>query len=68
MAGTNTVKNEIYDQQPLEASAMVEAAIDAFYATKDKNYLQIASMTFEWFLGRNSRKIQMYSPESSRML
>jgi len=55
----------IYDQQPLEAAAMVEAAIDAFYATKDKSYLQIANTTFEWFLGRNSRKIKMYSPETA---
>ena len=54
----------IYDQQPLEAAAMVEAAVDAFYATKDKSYLEIANTTFEWFLGRNSRKIQVYSPET----
>jgi hypothetical protein len=54
----------IYDQQPLEAAAMVEAAVDAFYATKDESYLEIANTTFEWFLGRNSRKIQVYSPET----
>ena len=58
-------KRAIYDQQPLEAAAMVEAAVDAFYATKDKNYLQIANTAFEWFLGRNSRKIQMYNPETA---
>ena len=33
----------IYDQQPLEAAAMVEAAVDAFYATNDKSYLKIAN-------------------------
>ena len=53
-----------YDQQPLEAAAMVEAAVDAFYATKDKRYLQIANTSFEWFLGRNSRKVLMYCPET----
>ena len=53
-----------YDQQPLEAAAMVEAAVDAFYATKDKSYLKSLTTAFEWYLGRNSRKIQMYSPET----
>jgi hypothetical protein len=53
-----------YDQQPLEAAALVEAAVDAFYATKDKAYLQTANIAFEWFLGRNSRKVVMYSPET----
>ncbi len=39
MAGTNEEKKEpFYDQQPLEAAAMVEAAVDAYYATKDKRY------------------------------
>jgi hypothetical protein len=53
-----------YDQQPLEASAMVEAAIDAYYATKDKRYLQVANRVFEWFLGRNSGKLMVYNPET----
>ena len=57
-------KRPIYDQQPLEAAAMVEAAVDAFYATNDKSYQKIANNIFEWFLGRNSRKLQMYSPET----
>lgn len=54
----------IYDQQPIEAGAMVEAAAAAFYATQDKSYLQIAETAFEWFLGRNSRRQQMYNPET----
>ena len=57
-------KRAFYDQQPLEAAAMVEAAVDAFYATKDKGYVQVANTTFEWFLGRNSRKVLVYNPET----
>ena len=58
-------KRPIYDQQPLEATAMVEAAVDAFTATKEKSYVQLANTAFEWFLGRNTRKIQMFSPETN---
>jgi len=53
-----------YDQQPLEATAMVEAAVDAFYATKDRGYLETAYAVFGWFLGRNSRKVMVYNAET----
>jgi hypothetical protein len=55
----------IYDQQPLEATAMAEAAIDAFYATKEERYAKIAYFAFQWFLGRNTRKLMMYNPETA---
>ncbi len=53
-----------YDQQPLEAAAMVDASVDAYYATKDKQYLNAADTAFGWFLGRNSRKIMVYNPDT----
>ncbi len=57
-------KRAVYDQQPLEAAAMVEAAVDAFYATNNKDYLQVANSAFEWFLGRNSLKASVYCSET----
>ena len=57
-------KRAVYDQQPLEAAAMVDAAVDAFYATKDQRYLEVANVAFEWFLGRNTRNQVMYNPET----
>jgi ATP-dependent protease HslVU (ClpYQ) peptidase subunit len=57
-------KRAFYDQQPLEAAAMVEAAVDAYYATNNRDYVQVANMVFEWFLGRNSRKVMMYCAET----
>ncbi len=57
-------KRAIYDQQPLEAAAMVEAAVDAFYATNNKDYLKVADSAFEWFLGKNSLKATMYCAET----
>ncbi len=58
-------KRAYYDQQPLEATAMVEAAVDAYYATSDSRYVDVAEKAFGWFLGENSRKIMMYNPEST---
>ncbi len=57
-------KRALHDQQPLEASGMVEAAIDAFYATKEKDYLKVANVIFEWFLGRNMENAMLYNPET----
>ena len=57
-------KRAFHDQQPLEASGMVEAAIDAFYATKDRSYLKVADVVFEWFLGRNMEKAMLYNSET----
>ncbi len=54
----------IYDQQPLEAAALVDAAADAFYATRQTRYLEAAVVAFEWFLGRNTRQFVMYNPET----
>jgi glycosyltransferase involved in cell wall biosynthesis len=50
----------IYDQQPLEAGAMVSACLAAYRATKQAEWLQSARRTFEWFLGRNDLGLSLY--------
>ena len=55
----------LYDQQPLEATAMVEAAVDAYHATKNKRYVKAAYQAFGWFLGKNTCKRMLYNPETS---
>ncbi len=55
----------LYDQQPLEAAAMVEAAVEAFDVTKEKRYAEIATIVFGWFLGKNSAKTMVYNPETT---
>jgi len=54
----------LYDQQPLEAAAMVDAAVDAYYATNKTQYFALADKVFGWYLGQNSRKIVMYNPQT----
>lgn len=55
-------KKELYDQQPIEASCMVEAASTAFQVTGKEQYSKIAYTAFEWFLGKNSKNVMVYNP------
>ena len=41
------------DEQPLDASALVEAELSAFVVTGDIDHGVRAQRAFEWFLGRN---------------
>ena len=43
-----------FAQQPLEATAMIDAELAAFDATGDRRHLQNAYVALEWFLGRNT--------------
>ncbi len=42
-----------FAQQPLEAAAMVDAALAAFDATGSNRYLALAQLAFGWFHGQN---------------
>lgn len=44
-----------YAQQPLEATALIDAAHAAFDATGDPAFSALARVGLEWFYGRNSR-------------
>lgn len=49
-----------YDQQPVEACATVSACVDAHRITGDAAWLSHARVAFQWFLGRNARRVQVY--------
>ena len=49
-----------FDQQPVEAQAMVSACLEAFRITGDKQWNREARRAFEWFLGRNDLKLPLY--------
>jgi glycosyltransferase involved in cell wall biosynthesis len=53
-----------FDQQPLEASAVVAASLEAFRATQDASWSNQARRAFEWFLGRNDLGISLYDPRT----
>jgi len=51
-----------YDQQPIEACAMVEAAVTAFQVTGKEKYRRVAEKVFGWFLGKNLPQLTVYDP------
>ena len=53
-----------FDQQPVEAQAMVSACLTAFRITRDPVWSGEAKRAFEWFLGRNDLGIPIYDSGS----
>jgi len=51
-----------FDQQPVEAQAMVSACLEAHRVTGDKRWRKEARRAFEWFLGRNDLNLPIYDP------
>ena len=49
-----------FDQQPVEAQAMVSACHEAFRATQDVKWKKEAKRAFEWFIGRNDLGVALY--------
>lgn len=50
----------LFDQQPLEACAMVSACLEAWRATEETHWLNEARRAFNWFLGDNHLAESLY--------
>jgi hypothetical protein len=53
-----------FDQQPIEANAMIEACVEAFTVTREKSWFDNAVMCFNWFLGHNDLNLPLYDPKT----
>ncbi len=51
-----------FDQQPVEAQAMISACLEAYRSTGDEHWRKEARRAFEWFLGRNDLNLSVYDP------
>ena len=49
-----------FNQQPLEAYAMIAACVEAYALTGDSTWRRAARRCFEWFLGRNDLGQSLY--------
>ncbi len=49
-----------FDQQPVDANALVDACVAAFQVMGDKRYLAEAHLAFAWYLGRNAMSKPLY--------
>jgi hypothetical protein len=53
-----------FDQQPVEAHAMIAACREAYRQTNDERWRREAQRAFDWFLGRNDLRLPLYDPAS----
>jgi len=53
----------LYDQQPVEAATMAEAALAAFDLTGDEKHLGLFRKAYRWFRGENSLKLPLADAE-----
>jgi len=53
-----------FDQQPIEAQAMVSACLDAYGTGADPWWYDQAQRAFDWFLGWNDLGLELYSPST----
>jgi glycosyltransferase involved in cell wall biosynthesis len=49
-----------FDQQPIDAAALVALGAAAYQSTKEERYLKLMRMAYDWFLGANDLSALMY--------
>lgn len=54
----------VFDQQPVDAGALVECCVTAFAATADIRYLKAAYEAHSWYFGWNVHNVSVYDPDS----
>jgi glycosyltransferase involved in cell wall biosynthesis len=59
---SNTTEKARFDQQPVEACAMVSASLQAYRAIGQGRWRKEAWNAFNWFLGDNDLQIALYDP------
>jgi len=53
-----------FDQQPVEASSMVSACLDAQWVTRQPRWAAHARRAFDWFLGQNALQTPVFDATS----
>ncbi len=53
-----------FDQQPIEAHAMIDACAEAFSITGDEVWRENALFCFRWYLGCNDLKLSLYNDKT----
>ena len=54
----------LFEQQPIEAHAMICASLEAYEATEDRYWLSQANKAFEWYHGGNDLGLALYDAQS----
>ncbi len=53
-----------FDQQPVDAGALVECCAEAYRVTRDLRYKQAAEDAFGWYLGKNAHGLPVFDAET----
>jgi len=53
-----------FDQQPIEAGAMADAAARAFTVTGEADWAEVTIRSAEWFIGRNDLGVVMFDDQT----
>lgn len=53
-----------FDQQPIEAQTTLSACLEAYRASADPWWYEQAQRAFDWFLGRNDLRLELYCPQT----
>ena len=62
--GTRRATPSAFDQQPVEAAAMISACLAAWRADGDKRWVSEAQLAFSWFLGENDLSLPLVDIET----
>ncbi|MDQ0392860.1 glycosyltransferase family 4 protein [Labrys monachus] len=62
--GDRRVQPEAFDQQPLEAAAMISACAEAWRVDGNPDWKVEANRIFAWFLGTNDLWVSLVDPET----
>lgn len=54
----------LYDQQPVDACSTALACLEAFHATGQNEYLEMAQLAHDWYFGKNINKLPLYDPRT----
>ena len=54
----------LFEQQPIEAHAMICASLEAYEATENRYWLSQANKAFEWYHGGNDLGLALYDAQS----
>lgn len=54
----------MFDQQPVDAGALVECCAEAYRVTQDPYYRQATEDAFGWYLGRNTHGLPVFDAET----
>jgi hypothetical protein len=53
-----------FDQQPVDAGALVEACVQAYRVTRKSHFRTAAWDALDWYHGKNIHKLPVYNPET----